>query len=181
MSNQITPQEHRRQIKAYRSEYKHYVRFKRALDRFLKAACKGNFPEAVVQTRAKSVSSFAEKAVRKYGQYPNPVKDFNDLCGARIVVQTLSQVQAVRRFIEENFHVVETEDIGERLGASQFGYRDRHYIVQLKSEPAASIGFTRAEIKAIGGRRTSRPRAERTAPRGRGTAGVPAAAGHPWA
>jgi ppGpp synthetase/RelA/SpoT-type nucleotidyltranferase len=153
MSKPITPQEHRRQIKAYAHEYPGYVRFKKALDRVLKAACKGNFPEAVVQTRAKSVSSFAEKAARKYDKYPDPVKDFNDLCGARIVVQTLSQVQAVRRFIEENFHVVETEDIGERLGASQFGYRDRHYIVQLKPELAARIRFTRAEITAIGERK----------------------------
>jgi ppGpp synthetase/RelA/SpoT-type nucleotidyltranferase len=84
---------------------------------------------------------------------PDPVRDFNDLSGARIVVQTLSQVQTVRRFIEENFRIIETEDIGERVAASQFGYRNRHYIVKLNPELARRIGFTHCEIQAIGERR----------------------------
>ncbi|HEY3863021.1 MAG TPA: hypothetical protein VGO59_14155 [Verrucomicrobiae bacterium] len=142
-----------RQIKAYRAQFSRYKTYAKAFDRVLKRACAASIPTAVVQTRPKSISSFAEKAARKFETAKNPIQDFKDLCGARVVVQTLSDVFAVRQFIGANFEVVENEDISLRLGDDQFGYRDRHYIVRLKPDLAAKIGFHCAEISEIGNRR----------------------------
>ncbi len=149
----LTPKAHRRQIEAYTRERPRYVTYADALRRVLKAACAASLPEAVIEARAKQVASFAEKCARRFDKYPDGVNQFTDLCGVRVIVQTLSQVQDVRHFIEENFQVVETEDIGMRLGDQEFGYRDRHYIIQLKPARAAVIGFTRAEVKRIGERK----------------------------
>ncbi len=141
------------QIASYGAELSHYETFAKALKRILEAACKPHLREAIVQARPKDVSSFAEKCVRKFERYPDAVHQMTDLCGGRVIVQTQSQVESVRRFVEQNFTVAETEDIGLRLGEKEFGYRDRHYIVQLKLERAAAIGFTAKEIKAIGERK----------------------------
>jgi ppGpp synthetase/RelA/SpoT-type nucleotidyltranferase len=58
------------------------------------------FSDAFIQSRPKSVSSFAEKAARKYDEYPDAVKPLSDLCGARVILQTVEQVAAVWQFIE---------------------------------------------------------------------------------
>lgn len=149
MSKKLTPRLLKRQIKAYRKELPHYRTFAKALERVLKAACKPHLREAIIQARPKDISSFAEKCVRRFDRYPDAVHQMTDLCGGRVIVQTQSQVESVRHFVEQNFEVVETEDIGLRLGEREFGYRDRHYIVQLKPDRAPAIGFTAKEVKSI--------------------------------
>lgn len=148
-----TPEQLKQQITAYRQEFPIYNTYAQALRRVLERACKPHLHDAIVTGRPKDVSSFAEKCVRRFATYPDAIHQMNDLCGGRVVVQTQSQVESVRRFVEENFKVVETEDIGMRLGDKEFGYRDRHYIVQLNPERAKMIGFRPAEIKAIGNRK----------------------------
>ena len=152
-SNRPTPEFLRQQIAEFREERSVYQTFADALKRVFEAACQPCLPDAIVQARAKAVPSFAEKCVRKFNRYPDPVRRFTDLCGGRIIVQTLTQVDSVRRFVEENFRVVETEDVGLRLGEKEFGYRDRHYIVQLRRDRAEGIGFRPDEIRAIGERK----------------------------
>ncbi|MBP8304026.1 MAG: hypothetical protein KBE04_07865, partial [Phycisphaerae bacterium] len=102
---QISPEEHRRQIRAYTRELPHYREYADALERIFNAA----FPLAVVQKRAKTISSFAEKCVRRFDTYPDAVHMLTDLCGARIIVQTLGLTTAVRHFIEVNFAVLECD------------------------------------------------------------------------
>lgn len=148
-----SPEQLQQQIAAYLGELPHYETYAKSLRRVLEAACKPHLREAIVQARPKDVSSFAEKCVRKFEQYPDAVRQMTDLCGGRVIVQTQSQVGSVRRFVEQNFTVTETEDIGLRLGEKEFGYRDRHYIVQLKPERAAAVGFASDEIQAIGERK----------------------------
>jgi ppGpp synthetase/RelA/SpoT-type nucleotidyltranferase len=151
MASTLTPQQLQQQIRAYTEELKHYEDYARVLERIFKTA----FPLAVVQVRPKTVSSFAEKAVRKHEQYPDAVHMLTDLCGARIIVQTLDQIATVRQFIEANFTVVEFDDKSEKLSEEEFGYRDTHYIIQLredrdlKVEPGEwdSIGDRKAEIQ----------------------------------
>jgi ppGpp synthetase/RelA/SpoT-type nucleotidyltranferase len=152
-SNRPTPEFLCQQIADFRQERPSYARFAAALKRVFETACQPCLPDAIVQARAKTVSSFVEKCLRKYSRHPDCVHQFTDLCGGRIIVQTLTQVVSVRRFVEENFTVVETEDIGLRLGEKEFGYRDRHYIVQLRPDRAEGIGFRPDEIRAIGERK----------------------------
>lgn len=153
MSNQETiPIEvHREQIEEFKRERSCYVTYAAVLERVLKEACKESLAIAVVQARAKSVSSFAEKCARKYDKYKDAVHQMTDLCGARVIVQTLEQVRAVRQFIEANFHKVEAEDKGLLLSQDEFGYRDMHYIVQLR--PDRDLGITPDERAEIGDRK----------------------------
>ena len=147
----ITKNEHEHQIKAYREQYHVYVEYANALKEVLEKACKCSVPEALVQSRAKTVSSFAEKCVRKYDKYKDAVNQFTDLCGARVIVQTIEQVQAVRNFIEANFKIIEKEDKGLLLQQDEFGYRDMHYVVQLPYN--RNIGFSANHIDKIGERK----------------------------
>ena len=108
----LTPEKHREQIAAYSAVRPDYVLYADALRRVLEQACQVSFPEALVQARAKTVSSFAEKVVRRYERYVDPVHEMTDLCGARVIVQTTEQVKAVRRFIEANFAIDKRDDKG---------------------------------------------------------------------
>ncbi len=149
----ITPQEHRKQIEAYTAEFPHYATYAVVLKRILERAGAVSIPEAFVQARPKSVSSFAEKCVRRYATYPDAVNQMTDLCGARVIVQTLEQVQAVRLFIEANFEIHESDEKGTMLGEDKFGYRDMHYIVSLHRDTWKSLGITEEEKHEIGQRR----------------------------
>ena len=138
------------QIKIYKKERQHYIAYAEALERVLKLACKDSVPEVIVQTRAKTMSSFVEKSIRKFKKYPDPAKQFTDLCGGRVIVQTLAQVKAVQLFIERNFDAFDYDDKSSLLGEDKFGYRDMHYLVRLRKDRAPTIGFTKRECKIIG-------------------------------
>ena len=113
-----------------------------------------------MQSRAKTVSSFAEKCARKYGEtrkngktYTDPVNEFSDLCGGRVIVQTLTQVQAVCQFIETNFDILDKDDKNLQLSEDEFGYRDIHYIIRLLPDMHTGLGVSPSERDQIGSRR----------------------------
>jgi ppGpp synthetase/RelA/SpoT-type nucleotidyltranferase len=149
----ITQEEHRRQIEAYGKEKPSYDTYKEALERVLKAACAVSIPEAFVQARSKTLSSFAEKCARRFDRYKDAVNELTDLCGARVIVQTIEQVKAVRQFIEANFEILEKDDKGLQLSEDKFGYRDMHYIIRLRPDRCQVLGITPDEQKTIGERR----------------------------
>lgn len=149
-----TTEQLKAQIEAYREEKEnHYDQYTRTLKRVLEKACAVHLPEAVVQVRAKSVDSFAEKCVRKGDKYKDPVHDMTDLCGGRVIVQTLDQVAAVRTFIKANFRIIEEDEKGSGFADTEFGYRDVHYIVELLPERCPILGLSDEEQRVIGARR----------------------------
>ena len=107
-----------------------------ALQQVLMKAARQSVPLAIIQTRPKAIPSFVEKAIRKkkVGRYDEPLIRMTDLCGGRVITQTLAEVHAVSDFIEKYFIVDEKNsvDVSERLKPSEFGYRSIHYIVQFK-------------------------------------------------
>lgn len=149
----LTPEEHKYQIETFTAERPNYVVYADALRQALERACAIAIPEALVQARAKTVSSFAEKVARRWDTYYYPDRVMTDLCGARVMVQTLEQVAAVREFIEANFTICESDEKGLRLGTDQFGYRDMHYIVQLKKERCSALGIDDKTAAKIGDRK----------------------------
>jgi len=151
--NEIKTGQLQYQVAEFTKQLPHYKIYADALKRILEKACKGSFPDAYIQARPKSVTSFAEKCVRKRDKYPDAVNQLTDLCGGRVIVQTLEQVKAVRQFIEANFKIHEADEKGLSLGDDKFGYRDMHYIVQLIPEKAGMLGFQQDEIQAIGDKR----------------------------
>lgn len=143
----------RQQVEEYTRRHSDYATYAAALKRVLEKACHAAFPEAMVQTRAKTIASFAEKCVRKFAKYNDPVNQFNDFCGGRVIVQTLDQVRAVRQFLEANFEILESDEKSLKLGENQFGYRDMHYVLRLDHEKVEGLGFLPDEMKAIGDKR----------------------------
>jgi len=148
----ITPEQHRDQIEKYAKVYPAYETYAAVLKDVLERGCAVAFPEALVQSRPKSVSSFAEKCARKFGKYPDAVNQMTDLCGARVIVQTLEQVRAVRQFIEVNFNILESDDKGLSLSEDKFGYRDMHYVIQIRPDRRHVLGITEDEQQSIGTR-----------------------------
>ena len=85
-----------REINIYKECRKDFVKYAELLELILKKIAKNLSPESIVQTRAKTVTSYAEKIqrpgkVEKYGL--NPVEDLTDLCGGRIILPTLDDVK----------------------------------------------------------------------------------------
>ena len=124
------------QIDAYGQVYPRYTRMAQVLQQVLDKASKQIAPLAILQTRPKAIPSYTEKAIRKKkaGRYRNPLVRMTDLCGGRVITQTLGEVQAVCEFIEKHF-VVDVEnsvDVSQRLKPSEFGYRSVHYVVQFR-------------------------------------------------
>jgi ppGpp synthetase/RelA/SpoT-type nucleotidyltranferase len=124
------------QIEAYRQVHPRYTRMAKVLQQVLDKATKQIAPLAILQTRPKAIPSYAEKAIRKKkaGRYSNPLVRMTDLCGGRVITQTLAEVREVCEFIEQHF-VVDVEnsvDVSQRLKPSEFGYRSVHYVVQFK-------------------------------------------------
>jgi ppGpp synthetase/RelA/SpoT-type nucleotidyltranferase len=141
----------RAQVAAYKDVYPHYVLFADLLEDALNEAAKKSAPLSIIQTRPKSIVSFAEKAWRKRHKYHDPVNHLTDLCGARVICRTRSEVDALSQFIKENLDVdwPNSLDTADRLKPAEFGYRSVHYIVTLRPDSTEIFGskFSRRTIK----------------------------------
>lgn len=120
-----------REFKAHRPRYQQYAE---VLQEILQQAASQCAPLAIVQARAKTISSFAEKIQRKRDLYINAIKDITDLCGVRVITHTQTQVRDVCAFIKTHFSIDwdNSCDVSERLKPSEFGYLSVHYIVQFR-------------------------------------------------
>lgn len=137
----IDPKKHKADIQRYQKVLKpRFEVYAKTLEEVLRKILSRHAPLGIVQSRAKSVSSFAEKIIRK--NYSDPFVQMTDLCGARLIAITEAEVEAVSAIIKENFEVdyANSLDLMERLGASEFGYRSIHYVVQFR--PGKCLGVT---------------------------------------
>ena len=152
---EIDPVWHKNQINMYVDEFPHYEMYAQVLERILKRACELYAPLAIVQTRAKSVSSFGEKAIRKAYKYPCPVVQITDLCGARVITQTQEEANEICEFIKTNFVVDESNslDVRTRLKETEFGYLSVHYVVQIKDSKFLRTTIPKKEMEIIGERK----------------------------
>jgi len=93
-----------------------------------------------IEGRAKSIASFAEKAVRTDGDgplYPDPLNDIGDQLGIRVITYVRDDVEAVAALLGEQLRVLDDRDLGE-LTASQgrFGYASRHLQLEVDGRVA---------------------------------------------
>ena len=123
----------RQQIRKYSTLFPRYKLYAETLGKVLEKAAKQYAPLAVVQARPKTISSFAEKILRKE-KYKDPINEITDLCGARVTTHLPDEVKAVGKFIESHFEIDwdNTVDVGQRLKPTEFGYRSVHYIAKFK-------------------------------------------------
>jgi ppGpp synthetase/RelA/SpoT-type nucleotidyltranferase len=125
------------QVKEYREKrYPRYERYAEVLKQVLQLAGRERAPLAIVQAREKAVASFAEKALRKMHKYSDPVNQLTDLCGARVITRTRSEVDAYCQYIKDHFEIDwdNSLDTSQRLTPSEFGYRSIHYIVKFRRD-----------------------------------------------
>ena len=107
----------RSQVEAYSKQQDNFKLYAEVLERVIKSITKKLAPLAIVQTRPKSIASFAEKCQRKKAKYRDPCNQLTDLCGGRVIVHTADEVKAISGFIEKHFEIDEenTIDVSQRL------------------------------------------------------------------
>lgn len=85
-----------------------------------------------IQFRIKAFEAFEGKVEKK--DYVSPMNDVEDICGLRILCYYHSDLEKISSIIEKEFDVVNSIDKEEELGADQFGYRSKHYVVTVKEQ-----------------------------------------------
>lgn len=136
----IEPQWHKDQIQKFTQEYDVYLTFAEILKKIMIHVCNLYFHNAIVQTRVKSISSFAEKIVRKE-KYTDPLNQITDLCGIRIITHTHAQSKQICAYIRDNFLIDEKNsiDVSSRLKVAEFGYLSVHYVISLNKEQILGV------------------------------------------
>jgi ppGpp synthetase/RelA/SpoT-type nucleotidyltranferase len=106
----------------------------------------------IVMGRAKSVESFADKIKRRAGQCSNPVNEFTDLCGVRVITHTIDEVEAVADAVGREFvlDLADSENKQEKLAYREFGYLSTHFTIQLRDVKPVP-GFTQEMIRRLDG------------------------------
>ncbi|MEI7724113.1 MAG: RyR domain-containing protein [Bacteroidota bacterium] len=140
MKTNIPIQKQKAFIEQFEKVRPDYVEYASLLEKILTRAVDKMASLALVQTRAKAVSSFSGKIISK-DKYLNPLTDMTDLCGARVIVHFKSHVDKICSFIRENFEIDEVNSLDARsmLRVSEFGYRSIHYIVTPKMDSILDV------------------------------------------
>jgi ppGpp synthetase/RelA/SpoT-type nucleotidyltranferase len=103
----------------------------------------------IIMGRAKSLESFADKVLRKGSVLEDPLEEFTDLCGVRVITHTLDEVDIFEEAVKEQFNwdPMEIEYKQEALSYKEFGYLSRHFIIQLKEPPSVGAFSGEDSIK----------------------------------
>jgi len=131
------------QVKKYSEQFEIYERYADILKTVLEEMTARIAPESIVQARPKAISSFAGKIWRKLSEVKDPVNEFTDLCGARIIAHDRDGVLAVCEYIKSHFKIDEANSvmIEQRLKPTEFWYRSIHYIIQFKDDVPSEYYF----------------------------------------
>lgn len=83
-----------------------------------------------IESRIKTWSSISEKIDRKELQLTS-LLDLQDLIGIRSILLFKRDLTQVDTLISKHLTIISSEDTGDRLSESEFGYQSRHYIVKI--------------------------------------------------
>ncbi len=136
-----------------------YLAFAGMLEEILEKVRDLYAPGGRVDSRAKAMGSFAEKALRKRAKYDNPLEKMTDLAGARVVALTLEDVKNCCRFIEsEPGFLIDWENsvnLRSQLKTGMFGYNAVHYVIELSGSRILGVPVPE-EIRPVPGGRSFR-------------------------
>ncbi|KYH46017.1 DUF429 domain-containing protein [Branchiibius sp. NY16-3462-2] len=111
-----------------------------------------------VTGRAKSVTSFAEKAARTadgVALYDDPLHQIHDTIGLRVITYVPSDVAAVAELLADDAVILDDRDMGrETASEGRFGYASRHLSIQLTPEdqrehPAIGQRAIQVQIRTV--------------------------------
>lgn len=142
-------------VKEYQRLRPLYEEFTRKLHLLIEEILKSHgIDYDVIGDRTKLVSRFEEKIRRPGKAYNDPVREFTDLAGIRIVLFYLEDVEKVARIIKQEFSIDQENSVDQSdlLRPHEFGYRSIHYVVSLSSDRKnlvewAAFGELKAEIQ----------------------------------
>jgi putative GTP pyrophosphokinase len=102
-----------------------------------------------ISCRVKEIESFSGKINRK--DYKNPHEEITDLAGIRIITYVESEIEFIKKIIEENFDINKEKslDKSSELGIDKVGYKSVHYIAKLKKERLSLPEYSRFENKCF--------------------------------
>lgn len=124
------------QINRYKELRPLYKQYTKILKEILMNLISGCSSEFIIEGRTKTISSFANKIINPAKKYINPIIEINDLCGIRIILPNLNEMNAVCDIINNNFIVdIETSNGAfEQIEATSFLEHYQTYIVLLRPD-----------------------------------------------
>lgn len=126
----------------YDSHCESYGQFMDLLEKKIKDELKAtNIDGAIITSRIKRRDKFVKKVERK--GYTNLDEEFTDFCGIRIILNDLLGVDAVTRYIEDNYKIDwdNSEDKKKLLSTDKVGYLSVHYIVSFSDNDAKLLRY----------------------------------------
>lgn len=125
---------YRQQINKFKELRPLYKKYCEILEEILSNVIKGRSSEYIIQGRVKKISSFANKLFDPDKNYINPFQEINDLCGIRIILPNINEMNAVCEIIKDIFFIEDievSEDIFRQTESTPFLDHAQTYIVQL--------------------------------------------------
>ena len=92
-----------------------------------------------MKQRVKNYNSFLEKVDRK--KYKDPFAQCTDLAGSRLVCLFTSQIEEIKKIIEEEFDVIEVTNKKSTKKFDQFGYLSLHMLVKVPKQRLKHIEY----------------------------------------
>jgi putative GTP pyrophosphokinase len=86
-----------------------------------------------IEHRTKDINHFREKITRPGKAYSEPLTEVTDLCGIRIILRRISDVETVVKLLRSEFLIDDANSIykSEELDVDQFGYTSIHLVIKL--------------------------------------------------
>lgn len=126
---------HEELISKYEGQYPQYVELANRVRQLL-ADLLEDISIQMIECRAKTVDSLAEKVCRPGKNYSHELSSLPDLAGVRVIAHYLADIDSINSVIRKTFEVIESEsdDKADALDVDKFGYRSVHFVVTQKPE-----------------------------------------------
>jgi putative GTP pyrophosphokinase len=138
-------------VSYYRDHYQFYERFTIKVRSLLEELLGTQGISFSTEHRTKDVEHFREKITRPGKSYTDPLHEITDLCGIRIIVRRVSDVDEVIKLIKREFNVDDNNSIykAEELNVDQFGYTSVHLVVNLNEGRKALTEWKSFELLKV--------------------------------
>ncbi len=128
---------HEELLSKYESQYPLYVELASRVKQLLADLLdESEVSIQLIECRAKTVESLAEKVCRPGKNYSQELSSLPDLAGVRVIAHYLVDIDSINSLIRKTFEVIENEsdDKADALDVDKFGYRSVHFVVMQKAE-----------------------------------------------
>lgn len=109
-----------------------YLRFTAKLESLLNDLLNAkSLGHHLIESRTKEINSFTEKITNSSNAYKNPLIEFTDLSGLRIITYYQDDAYAIGELVKSEFLIDTKNSVDHGSQLAEFGYRSSHYVVQL--------------------------------------------------